>query len=126
MAILVVDDAANQANLCKTVLEDEGYPGVNVCYSGGEAIDILNAHGKDFHLVFLDWRMDGLSGLDILRFIKNNDHTRHIHVVMITGENHPRSIQAALEDGVDDYIVKPLDIDLLLEKAKKFLGGPQA
>lgn len=114
MKILIVDDSATMRNIIQLELQKAGFQDPVLCESGEKALEIMETGPID--LVLLDWHMDGLSGLEVLRIMRNNPALKKIPVIMLTIEKHERSVQEALSSGADDYMVKPLNGRLLKEK----------
>lgn len=117
MKILLVDDAATMLEMTRQILLDLGYDNVATATSGNLALEAIADGG--FNLMLLDWHMPGLTGMDVVRAVKANDQLKNIYVIMLTAETHPRSIDACLQSGADDYLIKPIKIDVLEEKLKK-------
>jgi two-component system, chemotaxis family, chemotaxis protein CheY len=95
-------------------LYDHGYRDVVLCESGEKALALLQTQSVD--LIFLDWHMGQLSGLETLKLIRGAEKTRSIPVFMLTVEQHQKSVAEALKTGANDYIIKPVDSALLLKK----------
>ena len=117
MKILAVDDSITMLNLIKKTLTDMGYTDIILSQSGDDALEKLEQQPID--LVLLDWHMPGLTGLDCLRIIKNNDVMKKVPVVMLTTEDHPMSIQSARDSGASAYLIKPITpehVDLVVKK----------
>lgn len=115
-SILVVDDEENVRNLLKKVLKKEGY---NV-YTGDsyeEALRVIDT--ADIDLVITDLRMPGLSGIELLKKIKEIDS--FIKVVLITAYATVETAIEALKIGASDYILKPFDIYEIVDNIKKIL-----
>ena len=99
-----------------------------VVSDGQEALDYLNAAGR-FHgrppgdpaVVLLDLKMPRVSGLDVLRVIKNDARLRHIPVVMLTSSREEQDLICSYQLGVNAYIVKPVSAPAFIE-AVKLLG----
>lgn len=87
------------------------------------AISALQAlRGDPFDLIISDVVMPGtLTGFDIVQWIRKNSRTRNTPVAMLTGLRDPKDIRKALACGVDDYMVKPADPDILISKVKSLL-----
>lgn len=110
MKIMLVDDSETMLGLGREILQEAGYGNVTTCAVGKKAVEILLA---DKHaLILLDWHMPGLTGIDVLHMLKSNPELKDIPVIMLSTENHPRSIETALQNGADAYMVKPLDMDI--------------
>lgn len=117
MKILVVDDSKNLLQLAREILDEAGYRDVLLSETGKQAWDIINREKID--LVLLDWHMPGMTGMDLLRLIKNNENTKRIHVIMLSAENHPQSVVSCMESGASDYMLKPPNPDILMEKIRR-------
>ncbi|RQH01461.1 HalX domain-containing protein [Natrarchaeobius oligotrophus] len=103
--VLVVDDEARLADLFATWLETEW--AVDTAYDGEEALAKMS---DSVEVVLLDRRMPGLSGDDVLESIRENEYDSR--VVMVTAVDPDFDI---IEMGFDDYLVKPVSKDELLD-----------
>ncbi|MDP2843853.1 MAG: response regulator, partial [Acetobacterium sp.] len=90
--------------------------------SAQDGLKLLEDSEK-IELIFLDWNMPGMNGLEFLKTIKKDDQFKHIPVVMVTTENMPESIIEAVKAGVSQYITKPFSIEELMKKIIESLGG---
>lgn len=114
--ILVVDDDPDILLFLQVILEEEGY--IVVTTDKGEYLEKLN-NGSLPHLVLLDVLLSGKDGRDIVRYLKNQEKTKHIPVIMFSA--HPSAEGTALKAGADAFVAKPFDIDVLLRKIESFL-----
>lgn len=105
--ILVADDDPMILNLIRDVLTPMGYR-IVTAEDGREAIEKFKSEKPD--LAILDIVMPGFSGLDIAKHLKEAPGTRLFPVVIITALNTEREKLRALEEGVDEYIQKPINI----------------
>jgi DNA-binding NtrC family response regulator len=113
--ILVVDDEVNIREALGALLEEDGYR-VSTAASVDEAIEALKEN--KFHLVISDLRMDGRSGLDILRCM--NETCPETEMIILTAYGTVEGAVEAMKLGAYDYIAKPVDrrrLTLLIEKA---------
>jgi len=108
MKILVVDDEKQICGLLDEFLSQKGYQ-VITATSGEEALERLEEESP--HLILLDIRMPGMDGMECLRIIKEKDEKTG--VIMTTGVGDMDTIKEALKLGVNDYILKPIDLDYL-------------
>jgi len=115
--ILVVDDFATMRNIIRKCLKILGYIYVTEAENGKEALDILAE--KDFDLVFLDWTMPEVNGIEVLKAIRKDPYLRDMGVIMFTAESRDEDIRTAVEAGVDNYIVKPFTAEVLKNKMNK-------
>ncbi len=114
--VLVVDDEKNQREIYRLILEDDGYE-VTTAQSGEQALRF--AQEQSFDLVLTDYKMAGISGLDLLGQLLANDPS--IIVVMMTAHGSVESVKEALRGGVFDYLEKPVDRDQLLKVVESAL-----
>ncbi|MBL7164009.1 MAG: EAL domain-containing protein [Anaerolineales bacterium] len=117
--ILVVDDNRQIADfLAYKVLPNLGYQAV-VAYCGENALEILREQHQQLSLVILDWQLPDMTGLDILRTMKESNFS--LPTIIITGEGSEEVAVDALRLGVQDYLLKPVDADALSEAIDRAL-----
>ena len=89
---------------------------VNVAFSGQEALDILDKH-RNTDVVILDVKMPGMDGIETLEKIKKSYPLTE--VVMLTGHATVESAIEGMKKGAYDYLMKPCDIDQLMQKVEE-------
>ncbi len=109
--LLVADDEQKICRLLEGFFSERGYQ-VFVAHDGPSALDCIK-HERP-HLVFLDLRMPGLNGLDILKEAKAIDQT--IKIIIVTAIEDDSVIQRAKELGATDYVIKPFSLEYLKEE----------
>ena len=114
--ILVVDDDENIRNTMKTILEDEGYI-VDLAASGSEAIQ--KTKKSAYNIALLDIRLPDIEGVELLKLIK--DAVPRTRKIMVTGYPSMQNAIAALNKNADAYLIKPIDIENLLNIVKEQL-----
>jgi DNA-binding NtrC family response regulator len=114
MKILLVDDEERFLSTTQKLLSRKGYDALTAA-SGGEALDLLRAH--NIHVVILDVKMPGMDGIATLKQIKRQYPM--IEVIMLTGHATAESAVEGLKSGATDYLMKPTDIEELLQKAEE-------
>ena len=107
--VLVVDDEKGVREALKQVLEFESIE-VQTCASGFDAVQSYTEFHP--HLVFLDVKMQGLDGLEVLKRLR--EHDPHAQVVMISGHGTIQTAVEATQLGAYDFLEKPLDTDRIL------------
>jgi two-component system chemotaxis response regulator CheY len=112
--ILVVDDSKMQLHLTDKILRGLGYVNIELAISGEEAKNSLNS--KKIDLVFSDWHMPGVSGLDLLKFVRSTARVAAIPFVIITTEHDKSVIFEAAKAGVTNYVFKPINKDIVKRK----------
>jgi len=117
--ILIVDDEPEILENLETILSDEGFE-VDKASSGNEAV--ANFEAGAFGLVITDMRMPGLSGMEVLRHVKQVD--KDVEVIVLTGHGTMESaIRALRNNKAFDYLRKPLEhIDDLRKSVEKALS----
>lgn len=109
--LLVADDEQKICRLLENFFSTRGYS-VLVAHDGPSALSCIREERP--HLVFLDLRMPGLNGLDILKEAKTIDET--IKIIIITAIEDEQTVQKALELGATDYVIKPFTLEYLKDE----------
>lgn len=114
--LLIVDDEASIRGILKQLFEYEGHR-VSVASNGDEALEAVDESVPD--AVFLDVKMEGMDGLDVLEALK--DRHPDLQVVMISGHGTIDTAVEATRRGAFDFLEKPLDTDRLLVTLRNVL-----
>ena len=115
VVISVEDDDGSYAVLRE--LLQEAYPDVRVerARNGSEALKKLDGLAQDpnidVRLVLLDVRLPGMSGFEILTAVRDNESLRRVPIVVLTGKAEEADRLACLENGAQDYVEKPWDLE---------------
>jgi adenylate cyclase len=117
--ILIVDDEPFNIDYLEQELEDSNYYLITAS-NGREALDKIQSELPD--LVLLDLMMPVLDGFAVLAQMKGDPDLREIPVIIISAANDSRSIVKGIKQGAEDYLTKPIDEDLLINKLKEYLG----
>lgn len=112
--ILVIDDEINICELLVRLLKREGFE-TFFATSGESGLDMLRSHQPD--VVFLDYKMPGITGMDVLRDIKELD--RDIPVIMITAYAEVAGAVDAMKAGAHDYLAKPFENENVIRIAHR-------
>ncbi len=113
--VLVVDDSIMSRTRLKKPLTDAGF--IVCCVeSGEEALDFLKNSKPD--IILLDMIMPGISGLEVLAKIKENDNLKNIPVIFLTGEDSKEPKLKTFELGAVDYITKPFLKEEVIARVK--------
>jgi two-component system chemotaxis response regulator CheY len=120
MPVLVVDDHGTMRSAVRGQLQQLGYIDVDEASGGSDALAKL--HRRRYGLIFSDWHMEGMSGLDLLKTVRSDPSQKHIPFIMVTGESRPDNVIAAKKAGVSGYIVKPFDAEMLKAKIETILA----
>lgn len=108
MVLLIVDDSMLILKHAEGILKSSGLPvEIITCKSGEEALRIILE--RPIQIVLLDIIMPGISGIDILRHIKENPLTQSTEVLMFSSLSDKETLNTCFELGASDYITKPID-----------------
>jgi DNA-binding response OmpR family regulator len=116
--ILCIDDDPELTKFVEAVLHEEGY----VVQSLNEPIQALEV-AQEFRpdLILVDALMPGISGFDVCRAIKTHERTRAIPVLFLTATSDATSRSCAYQSGAEDFVTKPIVVDELIARTKKYL-----
>ena len=119
MKILVVDDFGTTRRIIKKLLRDIGYSDVDEAEDGLDAISRLDSMHFDF--VVTDWNMPNVSGLELVKHIRQTKNVNELPILMVSAETKREMIIEAVQAGVNGYITKPFNEDDLKSKIQKIL-----
>jgi DNA-binding response OmpR family regulator len=120
--VLIADDQPNMRQLVRLTLES-GHFEILEAPDGDAALALARAERPD--LLFLDWTMPGMAGVEVCRALREDPATAGMRIVMLTARSQDSDRAHAEEMGADDYITKPFSPIELLEKVRDVLG-PEA
>lgn len=115
MKILICDDEIEIVNVLKEFLESKGLL-VNYALDGKEALQLI-IQETDYDIVFLDVNMPGLTGVEILKYIR--EHHVKAKVIILTGYPCINSKFCALI-GANEYLEKPIDLETIGKIINKY------
>ena len=121
MKILVVDDEKDVQFLFEQRFRKEiktGEMEIHFSFSGEEALAFMKKHEHEAVLILSDINMPGMSGLELLKHIKEKYEKPPPVVMMITAYGDDENYDYAMKLGADDFLTKPLDFVALKEKLK--------
>jgi two-component system chemotaxis response regulator CheY len=124
MKILVVDDEKDVQVLFEQRFRKEiksGEMHLEFAFSGEEALTYMQANEHEAVLILSDINMPGMSGLELLKQIKQKFDTPPPIVMMITAYGDDENYNYAMKLGADDFLTKPVDFTALKEKLKTII-----
>jgi len=117
--VLVVEDEQDIRQLMCLHLNRKGYT-TEEAVNGSKAYEILEQ--KSFDLIILDWMLPGMSGMELLSWIRNKPLPMgRTPILFVTAKSEPENIVKALQTGADDYLVKPFDLRVLMARVSSLL-----
>ena len=119
--VLVVDDSKLMRNIVKTLFSEKFMECEFLeAADGNEALDQLMKQPID--LIFLDWNMPNLSGIDFLKKVRAIDEFTQVPIIMVTSESAKYNVIEALKNGASDYMIKPINKKLFEEKISRIFS----
>lgn len=118
MRILVVDDFSTMRRIVKNLLKELGFSNFVEAEDGVQAWGVIESHGG-FDFIVSDWNMPNMTGIDLLRKVRQDPRFKDTPFLLITAEAKRSQILEAAEAGVNGYIVKPFTAATLNEKIQK-------
>ncbi|MCJ7801433.1 MAG: response regulator, partial [Candidatus Marinimicrobia bacterium] len=116
--IVIVEDNENDAELIvRTLKKIQVTNNMIVLVDGEQALDFLfckrqySSREKSSvpKVIFLDIKLPKVNGLDVLKQLRSNEHTKGIPIVMLTSSKQGSDVKAAYDLGANSYVVKPID-----------------
>lgn len=120
--VLVVDDSKAVCLNLRSFLKELGFPNVDMAEDGLIALEKLRADVRAYGLIISDWRMERMSGYELLKAVREDVTTKQLPFIMITAQNAPENVVLAKKAGVNNYIIKPFTIATLKQRIEAVLG----
>lgn len=122
---LVVDDNENARTVIHEMLASMTFNATDAS-SGAKAVDEVRraaAAGQPYELVFLDWQMPGMDGIEAAKRIGALRLQPRPHLIMVTAFGREEVLKQADEAGIEDVLIKPVSPSVLFDTAMRILGG---
>jgi two-component system, chemotaxis family, chemotaxis protein CheY len=111
LKVLIADDHFLIRQFVRNALGDSKITNVQTAADGNEAIDLVQKAydtNQPYDIVFLDWNMPTISGLEVLSYFRAKPEYSNTAFVMLTAESEQQNIMKAIKAGATSYIVKPV------------------
>ncbi len=119
--ILIVEDNDLNMKLFNDLLEAHGYASLKA-RNGMDALKMARQHHPD--LIIMDIQLPEVSGLDVTKWLKEDDDLRSIPVIAVTAFAMKGDEEKIRDGGCQDYIAKPISVTKFLETVRKYLPQP--
>ena len=119
MKFLVVDDSVTMRRIIVNSLQRIGYTDT---VEAGDGVEALARFDATIQFVITDWNMPNMSGIEFARAVRALPHGKHIPILMVTTRSVREDILAAVQAGVNNYILKPFTPAVLKEKIDQVLS----
>lgn len=120
--ILIVDDMPSLRDLLKAYLRRMSYRNISEADDGQAAYQAIlsaKAAGAPYELVISDWNMPNLDGLEFLKLVRQSNEWKNLPFVLLTTESEKGKVIEAVQAGVSNYMVKPVEEAMLKDKLTK-------
>ena len=118
--ILIAEDSADSREMMQVLLEQRGYQ-VVAADDGRRALEAALSSRPD--LVLMDLELPKLDGLSVTRNLRLDPKFKDVPIVILSGHDPSRFRQEALDAGCDDYLLKPINFDLLHELLDRMIAA---
>ncbi len=112
--VLIVDDTQTVRSVVKSCLTTIGFRRIGEAVNGRDALKLLQNHRVD--LVICDWEMPAMDGLELLEQVRKLERNGNVPFIMLTGSSDAELVKKCIELGVDGYVVKPFQPQVLCDK----------
>lgn len=122
---LIVDDELMIRNLVHGVLTKLGYTNITMAHCGKKALELIAGNAFDF--IITDWCMEDMDGIHIVRSIRDKpDMPGHATpIIMLTANTAAANVKAAINAGVNAYMIKPFSAEQLTKRIQSVIGSPR-
>ncbi len=122
LKVLVCDDNETAREIMKEALESFSFK-VSIACSGEEALNVLlNEKGKPIELVLIDWKMNGVNGIEASKRIINDKRIKTPVIILVTAFGRDEVINVAREAGIKAFLTKPVSYSVLFDTIMQAFG----
>ena len=121
--VLIVEDNELNMKLFHDLLDAQGYETLQT-REGLQALALARQHRPD--LILMDIQLPEISGLEVTKWLKEDDELSHIPVIAVTAFAMKGDEERILEGGCEAYLSKPISVMAFIDTIKRFLGEPAA
>jgi two-component system, chemotaxis family, chemotaxis protein CheY len=118
--VLVADDDHLISSIMQVLLNSYGIQKIDIAEDGLKAISMLYDANPVYDLVLCDWNMPIKSGLDVHNAMRAAERYVDACFMLVTAVTEAKQIRAAIEEGVDDYVVKPIEEEKIIKKIQRY------
>ena len=125
LRVLVVDDNVHMRKLVTTILQAFGVTQIAEAESADRAWQSLRDINPD--VIVLDWVMEGMSGVDLVRMIRSNPQAPNpfVPVIMLTGHTSMEHVRQARDAGINEFIAKPVSVKTMMSRLVAVIEHPR-
>lgn len=119
MHILYIEDTPLNAIFLSALCKQQFGVEATIAETGEEGLELLN---KDkFDIVFIDINLPGISGIDVITTIRENEEFKELPLVAVSADATKKTITKAKDAGVDQYLTKPVNLSNFIETVNELV-----
>lgn len=126
LSVLITQDDAEALKTLQTILESMAVVNIETARSGGEALKSIFQAENPYDLILCGWNMPGKTGLEVHNTMRTDSRFENAIFILVSSISDGDQVRKAIQQGVNDYIVKPLDENILKRKIIKAYEKLQA
>jgi CheY-like chemotaxis protein len=125
LRVLVVDDNVHMRKLVTTILQAFGVTQIAEVENADRAWQSLREINPD--VIVLDWVMEGMSGIELVRMIRSNPQAPNpfVPVIMLTGHTSMEHVRQARDAGINEFIAKPVSVKTMMSRLVAVIEHPR-
>jgi CheY-like chemotaxis protein len=122
---LIVDDNVHMRKLLSAIVQAFGVKIIHEAPDGQRAWDSLRSHAPD--VIFLDWMMEGMSGLEFAKMVRTSPASPNsfVPIIMVTGHSQVEHVRQARDAGVTEFLAKPISAKDILIRLTSVIDCPR-
>ncbi len=125
LKLMVVDDNLHMRKLVSTILQAFGATNITEAADGERALNMLRDSNPD--VIFLDWAMDGMTGIELALAIRKSPQTPNpfVPMIMLTGHTNAEHVRQARDAGINEFLAKPVSVKGILSRLGSVIEHPR-
>ncbi|MEJ0041504.1 MAG: response regulator [Rhizomicrobium sp.] len=125
LKILVVDDNQHMRKLVVTILQAFGVVQIFEAADGNRAWAMMRETNPD--VVLLDWMMEGMNGLDVVKLVRTSPQTPNpfVPIIMLTGYTQAERVRQARDAGANEFLAKPVSVKAVMSRLVSVIEHPR-
>ena len=117
--VLVIDDMAEMRRAIIKHLKQIGFTSCIEAEDGDGGWNHIKTGQPQVELILCDWNMPKCNGLELLQRVRSDKTIKSTPFIMITAESDAKQVAEAMKWGVDNYLIKPINLEMLKERLEK-------
>jgi len=115
--ILILDDSLMMRKLLASIVKAQGIE-ADLARDGKEGLALLKEAPEDYSAALVDWDMPVMNGIDFIQTVRADPIFNNVKLIMVTAHNSMDDLVTAMAESIDDYLMKPLNEEMVLDKLR--------